>query len=378
MELTNKPVIPISNPDGTPLPYRVFDPCIWNKDGVYYSLSGGTLPHEPSGKRTRANFLFKSKDLINWEYLHPFIEGDRFTLIGDDGACPYFWPIGDRHILLFFSHMSGGQALLGDYDSSRDKFIVTSHQDFNFGAYGPSGVHATSETPDGRSGIAVLLFAMDSKGLAKQVLRRVGQCILTSPTTACFSGLDSDEKINLGNAIRFFGDGFQVSKKINDKKIWRIPVMEGEFVIEDKTSITKGIGGGNILIIGDSNQEVLKSAEAAVKEMRKVNNIILPFPGGIVRSGSKVGSKYKSLIASTNDAYCPTLKGITKTKLSKSNESVLEIVIDGINEKDISLAMKKGINIICKKFNKGNKSISAGNYGGKLGPHHFHLRDVMK
>ena len=236
----------------------------------------------------------------------------------------------------------------------------------------------SSKTPDGRSGIAILLFAMDSKGLAKQVLRRVGQCILTSPTTACFSGLESNEKINLGSAIRFFGDGFQVSKKINDKKIWRIPVMEGEFVIEDKTSITNGIGGGNILIIGNSNGEVLKSAEAAVKEMKKVNNIILPFPGGIVRSGSKVGSKYKSLIASTNDAYCPTLKGITKTKLSKSNESVLEIVIDGINEKDISLAMKKGINIICKKFNKGIKSISAGNYGGKLGPHHFHLRDVMK
>ena len=235
-----------------------------------------------------------------------------------------------------------------------------------------------SETLDGRSGIAVLLFAMDSKGLAKQVLRRVGQCILTSPTTACFSGLESDEKIDLGNAIRYFGDGFQVSKKINDKKIWRIPVMEGEFVIEDKTSITNGIGGGNILIIGDSNQEVLKSAEVAVKEMRKVNNIILPFPGGIVRSGSKVGSKYKSLIASTNDAYCPTLKGITKTKLSKSNESVLEIVIDGTNEKDISLAMKKGINIICKKFNKGIRSISAGNYGGKLGPYHFHLRDIMK
>ena len=236
----------------------------------------------------------------------------------------------------------------------------------------------SSKTPDGRSGIAILLFAMDSKGLAKQVLRRVGQCILTSPTTACFSGLESNEKINLGSAIRFFGDGFQVSKKINDKKIWRIPVMEGEFVIEDKTSITNGIGGGNILIIGNSNGEVLKSAEAAVKEMKKVNNIILPFPGGIVRSGSKVGSKYKSLIASTNDAYCPTLKGITKTKLSKSNESVLEIVIDGINEKDISLAMKKGINIICKKFNKGIKSISAGNYGGKLGRHHFHLRDVMK
>ncbi|PPR35431.1 MAG: Formyltransferase/hydrolase complex subunit D [Alphaproteobacteria bacterium MarineAlpha6_Bin4] len=236
----------------------------------------------------------------------------------------------------------------------------------------------SSKTPDGRSGIAVLLFAMNSEGLAKQVLRRVGQCILTAPTTACFSGIETNEKINLGDAIRYFGDGFQISKKINDKKIWRIPVMEGEFVIEDKTSIASGIGGGNILIIGDSNQQVLKSAEAAVKEMRKVDNIVLPFPGGIVRSGSKVGSKYKNLIASTNDAYCPTLRGITKTKLSKSNESVLEIVIDGTNEKDIEKAMKQGINIICKKYNKGIKTISAGNYGGKLGPYHFHLRKIMK
>tara|TARA_B100000686_G_scaffold242948_1_gene251734 strand:- start:803 stop:1696 length:894 start_codon:yes stop_codon:yes gene_type:complete len=236
----------------------------------------------------------------------------------------------------------------------------------------------SSKTPDGRSGIAVLLFAMNREGLAKQVLRRVGQCILTAPTTACFSGIETNEKINLGDAIRYFGDGFQISKKINDKKIWRIPVMEGEFVIEDKTSIASGIGGGNILIIGDSNQQVLKSAEAAVKEMRKVDNIVLPFPGGIVRSGSKVGSKYKNLIASTNDAYCPTLRGITKTKLSKSNESVLEIVIDGTNEKDIEKAMKQGINIICKKYNKGIKTISAGNYGGKLGPYHFHLRKIMK
>ena len=235
-----------------------------------------------------------------------------------------------------------------------------------------------SKTPDGRPGMIVLIFAMDSESLAKQVLRRVGQCILTTPTTACFSGLETDEKINLGNAIRYFGDGFQISKKLNDKKFWRIPVMEGEFIIEDKTSITSGIGGGNILIIGTSNKEVLKAGEAAVKEMKKIDNIILPFPGGIVRSGSKVGSKYKNLIASTNDAYCPTLKGITKTNLDKDIECVLEIVVDGINEKDIALAMKKGISIICKKFNKGIKSISAGNYGGKLGPFHFHLRDIMK
>ena len=155
-KLTGAPVIPIASADGSPLPYRVFDPCIWKKGDHYYALSGGTLPHAASGKRTRANFLFRSPNLVDWDYLHPFVEDDRFTLVGDDGACPYFWPIGDRHILLFFSHMSGGQALLGDYDTERDKFVVTSQHDFNFGAYGPGGVHAPSATPDGKGGVNVI------------------------------------------------------------------------------------------------------------------------------------------------------------------------------------------------------------------------------
>lgn len=166
-KVSGQAVIPIANSDGSPLPYRVFDPCIWKKDGVYYSLSGGTLPHEPSGKRTRANFLLKSNNLETWEYLHPFVEGDRFTKIGDDGACPYFWPIGDRHMLLFFSHMSGGQLLLGDYDQVRDKFVVTAHMDCNFGAFGPGGVHAPSATPDDNGGIIVIFNmnpAMDTEG----------------------------------------------------------------------------------------------------------------------------------------------------------------------------------------------------------------------
>ena len=140
-KLTGAPVIPKASADGSPLPYRVFDPCIWKKGDHYYALSGSTLPHAASGKRTRANFLFRSPNLVDWEYLHPFVEDDRFTLIGDDGACPYFWPIGDRHILLFYSHMSGGQALLGDYETERDKFVVTSHHDFNFGASEPGGVN---------------------------------------------------------------------------------------------------------------------------------------------------------------------------------------------------------------------------------------------
>ena len=159
-KVTGKAVIPATNPDGSPLPYRVFDPCIWQKDSMYYSLSGGTLPHGPSGKRTRADFLLRSSDLEKWEYLHPFVEGDRLTIIGDDGACPYFWPIGDRYILPFYSHMSGGQALLGDYDTARDKFVVTSHFDFNFGASGPGGVHAPSATPDDKGGV-IIIFNMN-------------------------------------------------------------------------------------------------------------------------------------------------------------------------------------------------------------------------
>lgn len=160
-KVTGQAVIPLAKPDGSRPPYRVFDPCIWHKAGTYFSLSGGTLPHVPSGRRTRADFLLRSLDLKTWEYLHPFVEADRFTMVGDDGACPYFWPIGDRHILLFFSHVSGGQALVGDYDTVRDKFVVTSHHLFNFGPSGPAGVHAPSATPDDEGGVFVI-FNMNS------------------------------------------------------------------------------------------------------------------------------------------------------------------------------------------------------------------------
>lgn len=154
-------VIPFPDPDGPPAPYAVFDPCIWKKDDYYYSLSGGMLPNGPGGKQVRANFLLRSADLEHWNYLHEFVEDDRFTLVGDDGACPYFWPIGDKYILPFFSHMSGGQYLLGDYDTVRDKFIVTDHGLFNFGPSTPSGVHAPSATPDGTGGV-IVIFNMNA------------------------------------------------------------------------------------------------------------------------------------------------------------------------------------------------------------------------
>jgi beta-fructofuranosidase len=166
-KLTGKAVIPIPKQDGSPQKYTVFDPCIWSKDGKYYSLSGGTLQTNPGGVRRAADFLFRSNDLIHWEYLHPFTEGDAFTLAGDDGACPYFWPIGNKHILLFYSHMSGGQYLLGDYDLGRDKFSVVTGGLFNFGASTPSGVHAPSATPDGLGGVVAIFNmnpGMETKG----------------------------------------------------------------------------------------------------------------------------------------------------------------------------------------------------------------------
>lgn len=155
-KLTGKAVITCQQAGEPPRPYNVFDPCIWKKGDLYYSLSAGRQNTGPGGKSVAADFLFRSKDLVTWEYLHPFVEDDRFTLVGDDGACPYFWPIGDRHILLFFSHISGGQYLLGDYDQERDKLVATSHGKFNFGAVDPCGVHAPSATPDGKGGLIVI------------------------------------------------------------------------------------------------------------------------------------------------------------------------------------------------------------------------------
>ncbi|MEL0124401.1 MAG: formylmethanofuran--tetrahydromethanopterin N-formyltransferase, partial [Alphaproteobacteria bacterium] len=206
----------------------------------------------------------------------------------------------------------------------------------------------SDDTPDSRPGVSVLIFSMSSTELQKQVLNRTGQCIMTTPTTSVFSGNYSDDKINLGKSLRYFGDGFQISKVIGGRRYWRIPVMDGEFLCEEFAYKSKAIGGGNFLILGNDIDNVLKAAEAAVIEMNKLKNIILPFPGGVVRSGSKVGSKYKSLIASTNSEYCPPLKGIVKSKINKGVNCVLEIVIDGLKFHDISNAMKIGIKTIIK------------------------------
>ena len=235
-----------------------------------------------------------------------------------------------------------------------------------------------SETPDGRPGVSILIFAMGGKSLAKQLETRAGQCVLTSPTSALFAGIDDGVQIPLGKNLRYFGDGFQVSKKIAGKRYWRVPVMDGEFLTEATTGRVEAVGGGNFLVLAKSQPQALAACEAAIEEMRKMPNVIMPFPGGVVRSGSKVGSKYPALGASTNDAFCPTLKGMTKTELPADCESVMEIVIDGLTKEDIDKAMRVGIQAVCDLgAENGIQRISAGNYGGKLGPFHFHLREIM-
>jgi formylmethanofuran--tetrahydromethanopterin N-formyltransferase len=228
------------------------------------------------------------------------------------------------------------------------------------------------ETPDGRPGVSLLYFAFSRDSLQKALINRVAQCILTCPTTACFSGLvgDPGKNIKIGGALRFFGDGWQISKRLDGLRYWRIPTMDGEFLCQDVFGTVKGVAGGNFLVMGRTQLETLDATMEAVTAIRKLPNVILPFPGGIVRAGSKVGSQYKALKASTNDAYCPTLRAQVATKLPEGANAVYEIVIDGLDLASVEMAMKVGVRAACRP---GVIGITAGNYGGTLGPYHLKL-----
>jgi formylmethanofuran--tetrahydromethanopterin N-formyltransferase len=232
-----------------------------------------------------------------------------------------------------------------------------------------------ADTPDGRPGVSVLLFATDTASLQTRLIERIGQSVLTCPTTACFDGLPTaTERMNVGRALRVFGDGFQASKVVGGRRYWRIPVMDGEFLVQEDFGRAAGIGGGNFLILGETADAALMAAEAAVHAMAGTRGVILPFPGGIVRSGSKVGSKrYQKLVATTNDAFAPTLRPLTTSELPRDVNTVYEIVLDGLDFASIAAAMRAGIGAACRP---GIRAITAGNYGGKLGPHHFHLRRI--
>jgi len=240
----------------------------------------------------------------------------------------------------------------------------------------------TTDTPDGRPGVNVLLFANSAKDLGDQLMRRIGQCVMTSPTSACFNNLLGEKEFMVGGQLRYFGDSFQISKRLNPtpeypkgRRFWRIPVMGGEFFCEEKFQAKKAVGGGNFLIIGTGIEPVLQASEEAVKAIRQVRNVIAPFPGGVVRSGSKVGSKYKFLTASTNTAYCPVIKSQVKSDLTEEENSVLEIVIDALDIESMNTAMHDGIHAACTV--DGVTRISAGNYGGSLGKYLINLKEVI-
>jgi formylmethanofuran--tetrahydromethanopterin N-formyltransferase len=231
------------------------------------------------------------------------------------------------------------------------------------------------QSPDGRIAAAVLIFAMSRDGLQAAITNRVGQCLMTCPTTAAFDGLpDASERLALGKHLRFFGDGFQKSKIAGARRYWRVPVMDGEFLVIDKVGCAKGVGGGNLILQGVDQPQTLSAAKLASIAIGELPGVITPFPGGVVRSGSKIGSRYPGLVASTADAYCPTLRGRTKSQLHPDANCAYEIVIDGDSYESVAEGMKVGMQ---KAAQSGILAITAGNYGGKLGKHLFALRELL-
>lgn len=232
------------------------------------------------------------------------------------------------------------------------------------------------ETPDSRPGAAVLLFGMSADKLAHSVPRRAGQCLMTCATTAAFDGLpNAESRIPLGQHIRFFGDGYQKSKVIAGRRYWRVPVFDGEFLVEATAGTAKGIGGGSMILQAISHEIALRAARLSVEALAELPGVITPFPGGVIRSGSKVGSRYRGVVASTNEQYCPTLRGRTETLLHPDAVCAYELVIDGIDEAAIAAAMVRSIRSAAIP---GVLTIGAANYGGNLGKFHFRLHEVLQ
>lgn len=273
-----------------------------------------------------------------------------------------------------------------------------------------------SETFDGRPGASMLAFGFSSNALAEAVGKRSGQCLMTCATTAVFDGyprqqyladqqrlleqkkktgvknaavqtersegadaasqeIEPQKRIPVGSHLRFFGDGYQKSKMLGERRFWRIPVMDGEFIAEQDVGVGKGVAGGNFLIQSVDQMTGLEAAERAVDAIAVLPDVITPFPGGVVRSGSKVGSRYKGMVASTSHPYCPTLRGRVESLIHPDASCVYEIVIDGMDFQSVAKAMRVGIQAA---IGEGIVSIGAGNYGGKLGKHQFQLHQVLE
>ncbi len=243
----------------------------------------------------------------------------------------------------------------------------------------------TEKTPDGRPGTSVMVYGFSRGRLSESILNRLGQTVLTCPSTAVYNGLSAesaDEMLDIGKSVRFFGDGYQVKMRLGDgwqkrQRFWRIPVMQGEFLIEEKMGAKKAVAGGNFLVMGDTDKNTLRAAEAAIEAIGKTPGVITPFPGGICRSGSKVGSTYSFLRASTNTPFCPSIKNTIKNSMVPEGvNSVLEIVINGLEESSVMKAMGSGINAATKV--EGVRRITAVNFDGKLGKYQISLKESIK
>jgi formylmethanofuran--tetrahydromethanopterin N-formyltransferase len=244
---------------------------------------------------------------------------------------------------------------------------------------GIEGMVSANSTPDNRIGILIQIYNHNRFELKNQMILRIGQCIMTCPTTSAFDAMqDAKRRLKVGRSIRLFGDGFQKKGLVGNRKVWKIPVMEGNFIIEDSFGVAEAIAGGNLLILAKDKASGLKAAEEAVKAIRtKANGVILPFPGGICRSGSKAGSLKYKLKASTNHPFCPGLKALVPdSKLPENVNCVYEIVINGLSVEAVKKAMGEGVKAAAGV--SGVVSISSGNYGGRLGPYKAYLREVLE
>ena len=304
--------------------------------------------------------------------------------------------IPDRHTI--WTHMRIGPTIIDDtfaeaFRMRYTRLVVTAYDEHwlkaavhEFTGYSSSviacdcesGVEqwlSPDETEDGRVGASILAFGFSTDALAAAVGNRTGQCLMTCASTAVYDGLiASEERVALGKHIRFFGDGFQKSKLIDGRRFWRIPVMDGEFVVEQHAGVAKGVAGGNIIVQAVDSPTAMDAARRAVEACSSLRGVIAPFPGGVARSGSKVGSKYKKLKASTSDAFCPTLRGRVESELHADANCALEIVLDGCDETVVGAGMAAAM---CAAAGEGVVQIGAGNYGGKLGKFHFHLRELL-
>jgi formylmethanofuran--tetrahydromethanopterin N-formyltransferase len=234
------------------------------------------------------------------------------------------------------------------------------------------------KTPDGRIGVMVQIYHSSKPELKGQIISRIGQCILTCPTTAAFDGLPSlKRKMKIGDAVRMFGDGFEKKDRIGDRKVWRIPVMEGEFVIEGRFGIKNAIAGGNLLIMAKTQSAALEASEKTVEAINGIQAVIQPFPGGICRSGSKLGSMKYKLKASTNHPFCPQIRSnVPETQIPEGVTSVYECVFNALDQDLLMQATAKGIKAATSV--PGVVKISAANFGGTLGPVQIRLKEAVQ